>query len=660
MKIKPVIILLTVAWAALIVACDGRVQRDTWDTDMLQVRDSIDARNFEAAHRLIDQHLATAPDSDTYYGWLVSKNYAWYSAMKDDSFLVTTERIHQYLLGHEAQPNAQRERLWAEWYMVRGVYYAALRGQMDSAIVCTKEAVSRMDGKEKNWGMRIMGLTNLAEFYRQAGQLDKSTDVYLRALHLADSLQVSDNERIAILLGISTAYTFMNDHKSSREWWERTAQMLPRMRTADQFIYYNNRGNDYCFQQQYEAARAHFAKAMSLVKGDDNKKWDYYTSLINLGQVYVSQGKDDSARVVIHQADSFFRERQFAPFIYYLGTEQIELAMLESRTADALKMVEGGGWRTDDALPDMKVPRLKAVERVMEQTGHWKEAYEARTLWQQLNDSIQGANIQMQLSARLMQYEFDKRLVEQQRTIERQQQNSLLTWALLVIALLAIIVLIVVLQLRKRRQRLADLTTRQQIISLRMENIRNRITPHFTYNALTHEMLEQMEGRQVDLDPLTQLLRRGLQQASELQTTLSEELGFVDYYVDIEKRQMGDAFHYVKDIAQNIDATHVHLPAMTLQIFVENAIKHGLRHQGGTLTIRALRQEEATLLEVTDDGVGLSPDYREHTGMRIIRQTIQLLNEQNMRQITFGIVNLQKGCRSWVLLPDDYDYQLKL
>ena len=89
MKIKPVIILLTVAWAALIVACDGRVQRDTWDADMLQVRDSIDARNFEAAHRLIDQHLATAPDSDTYYGWLVSKNYAWYSAMKDDSFLVT-------------------------------------------------------------------------------------------------------------------------------------------------------------------------------------------------------------------------------------------------------------------------------------------------------------------------------------------------------------------------------------------------------------------------------------------------------------------------------------------------------------------------------------------------------------------------------------------
>ena len=66
--------------------------------------------------------------------------------------------------------------------------------------------------------------------------------------------------------------------------------------------------------------------------------------------VYVSQGKGDSARVVIHQADSFFRERQFAPFIYYLGTEQIELAMLESRTADALKMVEGGGWRTDDAL----------------------------------------------------------------------------------------------------------------------------------------------------------------------------------------------------------------------------------------------------------------------------------------------------------------------
>ena len=83
---------------------------------------------------------------------------------------------------------------------------------------------------------------------------------------------------------------------------------------------------------------------------------------------------------------------------------------------------------------------------------------------------------------------------------------------------------------------------------MRMENTRNRITPHFIYNALTHEMLAQMEGRKVDLNALTQLLRRGVEQADMLETTLEEELTFVDYYVDIERQQMPITLFYQKEI----------------------------------------------------------------------------------------------------------------
>jgi len=97
---------------------------------------------------------------------------------------------------------------------------------------------------------------------------------------------------------------------------------------------------------------------------------------------------------------------------------------------------------------------------------------------------------------------------------------------------------------------------------------------------------------------------------------------------------------------------------MTIQIFVENAVKHGLRRQGGELTIRIKRHEKNTLVEVIDNGQGLSPSYQEHTGMRVVRQTIQMLNECNRQQIDFGLENLEQGCRSWLLLPDDYHYNL--
>ena len=155
-------------------------------------------------------------------------------------------------------------------------------------------------------------------------------------------------------------------------------------------------------------------------------------------------------------------------------------------------------------------------------------------------------------------------------------------------------------------------------MTLRMENTRNRISPHFIYNALSHEMLGQMDGKAVDLNALTQLLRRGVDQADMLDTTLTEELRFVDYYVEIEGRQMSKALHYEKKIDNDVDPDKVSVPAMTIQIFVENAIKHGLQRQGGELSIHVSRQDEGTLIEVLDNGQGLKQHVpMEHTGMKM-------------------------------------------
>jgi LytS/YehU family sensor histidine kinase len=310
------------------------------------------------------------------------------------------------------------------------------------------------------------------------------------------------------------------------------------------------------------------------------------------------------------------------------------------------------------SIPAAKLLRLKAVEQVMRKIGDHERGFAAHQQWHALNDSIQNANVRMQMSSRMLQYEHDKRLLEQQRTIDHERMKGSLAWALFLAALLAIGLLVVLIWLWRKRQKVRDMETRQQIIGMRMENTRNRITPHFIYNALSHEMLAQMEGRKVNLEALTQLLRRGVEQADMLQTTLAEELAFVDYYVDIERQQMPLALFYQKEIAPDVDPQAVLLPAMTIQIFVENAIKHGLKRKGGMLTVRAVRKGKATLIEVIDSGTGLTPSYQEHTGMRVVRQTIQMLNERNQQPITFGLGNLEQGCRSWLQIPDDYKYNI--
>ena len=79
-------------------------------------------------------------DSDEYYIDLSLRNIKFYEAYAVDSFLQTTERLHQYLLRNEKRMNRDMQLLRAQWMMARGVYYAALLGRPDSGLVYAKKA----------------------------------------------------------------------------------------------------------------------------------------------------------------------------------------------------------------------------------------------------------------------------------------------------------------------------------------------------------------------------------------------------------------------------------------------------------------------------------------------------------------------------------------
>lgn len=606
-------------------------------------------------------------DSDSIYVELSIRNTKFYEAYAIDSFVQTTERIHQYLLRNEKRMSRNLQLLRAQWMMARGVYYGALLGRIDSALVYTEEAVKLMEKERMNPDLRVVGMTNKADFYRQMGKLDLSADGYMQALAVADSFQTTIDSKIAINLGISTVFTFMADFVNSKKWFKRCEQLLPQMKKADQFIYYNNLGNDHYLQGQYKEALPCFEKAASLVKDDPDKTWDYYTARANIAEILVNLKDAKAARPIVEEVDSFYRKVNFPLLLYYIETTKIELELLEGRATDAIRIIQQEKT-PEEIIPAAKVMRLKAVEQVWQKTGHYDKAYETHKEMHALNDSIQTSNVKMQMSTQLMMYEHDKQLMEQRQEIEHSKMMNRLAWVLFVTALLAAVLIFVLYLMRRRKGRMQALELRQQLIETRLRNTRNRLSPHFIYNALNHEMLAQMDGKTVNFDTLTQLLRRGVGMADTLETTLEEELAFVDYYVTIEGQQMGDDFYYEKLIDEDVDVSKVKLPAMTVQIFAENAIKHGLRSvkpQEGKkreLTIHVSRKENATLVEVLDNGHGLKNDLSDNrkTGMKVVRQTIQLLNEKNNAPITFGIGNYKQdeksGCRSWVLLPDEYHF----
>ena len=73
------------------------------------------------------------------------------------------------------------------------------------------------------------------------------------------------------------------------------------------------------------------------------------------------------------------------------------------------------------------------------------------------------------------------------------------------------------------------------------------------------------------------------------------------------------------------------LPAVSVQILSENAVKHGLlkKEEGGTLKIRSYLESGHAVVEVVDDGVGFNEkpgeDDRKHLGLSILRERLSVM-----------------------------------
>ena len=148
----------------------------------------------------------------------------------------------------------------------------------------------------------------------------------------------------------------------------------------------------------------------------------------------------------------------------------------------------------------------------------------------------------------------------------------------------------------------------QMVLKARMEALTRQINPHFLFNTLNTAVsmtrLNPETAREV-LVKLSTILRRLLSQ-TETFVPLSEELEFIDNYLDIERARFGpEKLRFFKEVDAN-SLTAV-VPNMLLQPIVENAIRHGLsrRVDGGEIHVRTARHDGRVVIEIRDTGVGI-------------------------------------------------------
>jgi two-component system LytT family sensor kinase len=148
------------------------------------------------------------------------------------------------------------------------------------------------------------------------------------------------------------------------------------------------------------------------------------------------------------------------------------------------------------------------------------------------------------------------------------------------------------------------------LLAARIEALSNRINPHFLFNTLTSIsslIRTQPDTARMLITKLSGLLRR-LMRSTDHFVSLREELESIDQYLDIEVVRFGPQLRVVKEIApETLDQI---VPSMLLQPIIENSIKHGLSRKvgGGRITIRTIRRGDRSLIEVEDDGLGMTEE----------------------------------------------------
>ena len=162
---------------------------------------------------------------------------------------------------------------------------------------------------------------------------------------------------------------------------------------------------------------------------------------------------------------------------------------------------------------------------------------------------------------------------------------------------------------RERELRAAQLEGR--LAQAELQNLKMQLHPHFLFNtlhAVSVLMQEDVPAANRMLVRLSELLRVTLDNAGTQETSLKQEMEFLQRYLDIEQIRFADRCQVrIKIDPAALDAR---VPSLILQPLVENALRHGVARRAGVgvLEITGQREGDNLRLKVRDNGPGLRED----------------------------------------------------
>lgn len=185
-----------------------------------------------------------------------------------------------------------------------------------------------------------------------------------------------------------------------------------------------------------------------------------------------------------------------------------------------------------------------------------------------------------------------------------------------------------------------------------LNNLSAQLNPHFFFNSLNSIkflVLENPHSARRAIDLLSELLRNSLNSTAGGLVSLNDEMNLVSDYLELEKIRFEERLQI--KIETSIDLLSYLILPLSIQLLVENAIKHGIekRKSGGFITVTVEEENDFIKIRVQNSGK-LSKEIKDSgIGLNNLKQRLLL---QYNRSTSFEIKEMEdETVLATILIP---------
>ncbi|UZD23565.1 tetratricopeptide repeat-containing sensor histidine kinase [Algoriphagus halophytocola] len=521
------------------------------------------------------------------------------------------------------------------------------------------------DSKLEIWGLQTLELAKILDYpkgimvaYERLGLIYqysysnpfKALDYYYTALAIAEQNSKLEAFQWSIKGNIATIYYEQEEYQKALSLFEEVATNSQSSALTASL----NIANIYGALDQNDSAIYYFKKALDYdqLKSNPLQLANLYS---NLSLIYVQNDQPEEgvkmAEKSLNLVDSleidFVKPTAYAnAAMAFLGVGDLDKAEILAKESLQLSENQGNIFLQKSAWG--------TLSDVFAAKSDFEGSLKAYKRFSVLKDSLNNQNRRVAVSRKQMAFDFDKERAQALAELER--EKIVRKYSLILANLIVLILLCGVYFYKKRRDALAEKNEaefRALVSETELKALRAQMNPHFIFNSLNsigdYILKNDLDDAQDYLSSFGKLMRLVLENSVQKEISLSDDVAFLELYLQVENKRQPAKFNYTIHLAENLEAQNILVPPMLLQPFVENCIWHAFpgREENGEININYQKLGDFLHCKVEDNGIGRKVTSlglgKKSKGISITESRIRILNEQSGLEGKLQITDKPEG-----------------